>query len=202
MKNTFILEVSKIAQKNYDKYKILPSLCISQSILESNWGKSAPGNNIFGIKKGSSWKGKVREVVTHEHLDGKKVKTTAYFRVYDSIEESIIDYLKLLQISRYKKVPGEKNYKKACEEIRLAGYATDPNYSKKLVNLIEQYKLYLFDTPKQSNEKKLSQWSLSARNWGEKNKITDNTRMLEFATREEVITMLYRYELLKKESNF
>ena len=50
----------------------------------------------------------------------------------------------------YKDVLGEADYKKACEKIYKAGYATDPNYPKKLINIIEEYNLDRFDEEKPS----------------------------------------------------
>lgn len=38
------------------------------------------------------------------------------------------------------------DYKTAALEIRKGGYATDPNYTQLLINIIEQYKLYQYDT--------------------------------------------------------
>lgn len=46
---------------------------------------------------------------------------------------------------RYKAVVGETDYKKACEAIKAAGYATDPDYVEKLVKLIEENDLTEFD---------------------------------------------------------
>ena len=46
--------------------EINPVFVTAQAALESGWGKSAIGNNLFGITKGSSWKGAVRLVTTTE----------------------------------------------------------------------------------------------------------------------------------------
>lgn len=194
MKKKFIERVNKVAKEGYKEYGILPSLTISQAILESDWGRRHIGNNIFGIKKGSNWTGKVRKVKTHEHYNGKKKVVYDYFRVYDSIEESIRDYLKLIgSLKRYEIVRKSKNYKEACVNIQRAGYATDPNYSKKLISIIEDNKLYLYDR----NESLLHPWAEDAWSWAVENKITDGTRPGDYASREEVISFLYRYSRLK-----
>ncbi len=70
-KNQFIERVSIVAKEGYVKYGIWPSLTIAQAILESDWGNKHIENNIFGIKAGSSWKGKVAIRKTKE-WDGKK----------------------------------------------------------------------------------------------------------------------------------
>lgn len=48
--------------------EINPVFVTAQAALESGWGKSAIGNNLFGITKGSSWKGAVRLVTTTEYF--------------------------------------------------------------------------------------------------------------------------------------
>lgn len=191
MKNKFIEKVNIIAQEGYKKYNILPSLTIAQSILESAWGEKHIGNNIFGIKKGSSWKGKTRVVTTTEYINGKKKIIKDEFRVYDSIEESIRDYLKLIgEISRYKSVRMAEDYKTACENVYKSGYATDPNYSKKLIRIIEENHLYKFD----KNNNGLHIWGEKPWAWAIENEITDGTNPEKYATREEVICFLYRYK--------
>ena len=68
------------------------------------------------------------------------------FRAYDSWEESIADHSAFLTgFSRYKAVIGETDYKEACQAIWAAGYATDPNYPSKLINIIEMYGLSEYD---------------------------------------------------------
>ena len=63
----------------------------AQAAHESGFGESAPGYNYFGIKAGSSWDGKTNTLTTHEIENGKRVKTKAKFRAYDSPEEAVAD---------------------------------------------------------------------------------------------------------------
>ena len=162
----FINRIKDGAIRGWNDYKVLPSLTIAQAILETGWGKSAIGNNIFGIKADSNWKGKKKLVRTHEYVNGQKIYVDAYFRDYNSIYESLEDRFKFLQKPRYSKVIGEKDYKEACTEIQKAGYATDPNYPSKLINIIEQYKLYEYDKealkpPKYAS----SEWARESWEW-------------------------------------
>lgn len=152
MKQKFINSIKNGAIEGYKKHKILPSLTIAQAILETGWGKSSIGNNLFGIKANASWKGKIQTVKTHEYVNGKKIYVDANFRDYNSIEESLEDRFKLLSNSRYEKVVQAKDYKESANEIYKAGYATDPNYPKKLIQIIEQNKLYLLDEEAKENE--------------------------------------------------
>lgn len=157
-KKDFIEKVGGLARKSMEKTGILASLTVAQAILESGWGASGlsvKGKALFGIKAGANWRGKVYSAKTKECYDGKNfVDITAAFRAYNSWEESIEDHARLLSTApRYKTLIGEKDYKKACIEIKKAGYATDPGYSQKLINLIEEYKLTRFDNKKGNDNK-------------------------------------------------
>lgn len=146
----FIERVGALAAADMQKSGVLASLTIAQAILESGWGKSGltvKANALFGIKAGTSWKGRVYSTKTQECYDGVTFTTvTALFRAYDSWEESVADHSALLTgAARYKAVVGERDYKTACRAIKAAGYATDPQYPDKLIQLIESYGLTAYD---------------------------------------------------------
>ena len=146
----FIDRVGALAAEDMQKSGVLASLTIAQAILESGWGKSGltvKANALFGIKAGTSWKGRVYSAKTQECYDGVNFTTvTALFRAYDSWEESVADHSALLTgAARYKDVIGERDYKTACRAIKAAGYATDPQYADKLIRLIESYGLTAYD---------------------------------------------------------
>lgn len=136
--------------------------------METGWGRSSIGNNLFGIKANASWKGKTQTVRTHEFVNGKKVYVDAKFRDYNSIEESLEDRFKLLSNSRYKKVVQAKNYKEAANEIYKAGYATDPQYPNKLIQIIEQNKLYLLDEQAKGSGVKMKKDNMGLVKYAEK----------------------------------
>lgn len=145
----FISKVGPLAQADAKTSKVLASLTIAQAILESNNGNSTlttQGNALFGIKA-TNWRGKVWTGKTVEYYNPKTPTTiTAGFRAYNNWQESIADHSKLLtSASRYSKVVGETDYKKACNAIAAAGYATDPKYASKLIQLIEANNLTRFD---------------------------------------------------------
>ncbi|WP_054740361.1 glycoside hydrolase family 73 protein [Cellulosilyticum ruminicola] len=146
----FIKIVAPIAKADSEKSHILASLTIAQAILESADGNSTlatEGKALFGIKASSGWRGKVWTGRTVEYYDENRTVITAGFRAYDSWKESIEDHSKFLTSkSHYAKVVGEKDYKKACLYIYEAGYATDPNYTQKLISLIEANDLTKYDT--------------------------------------------------------
>lgn len=148
----FIKTIATSAQKDWKLHKILPSLIIAQAILESAWGKSGltkKANNLFGMKSSASWKGNIYNMRTAEQKkDGTVYYVNAPFRAYDTWDDCIYDHGVLLKSKRYAKVHGETDYQKACCYIREAGYATDINYTSKLISLISMYKLYQYDPKK------------------------------------------------------
>lgn len=145
----FIAKIGPMAQKDAQTTQILASLTIAQAILESGDGNSqltVQGNALFGIKATSSWRGKVWTGSTIEYYGGNRTNIIAGFRAYNSWEESIKDHSALLtEARRYRGVVGEKDYKKACQALQAAGYATDPLYAAKLISLIEAYQLTKYD---------------------------------------------------------
>lgn len=147
-KQGFIHSILEGAKDGYRKYRILPSLTIAQAILESAWGTHTIGtaNNLFGIKATKNWTGKVVEAWTTEYIGGKPQKVKAKFRAYNSFNDSVRDHNKLLgELDRYKKVRQAKDYRTACLEVWKAGYATDPKYPYKLIDIIEAYNLDSYD---------------------------------------------------------
>lgn len=146
----FIERVGALAAADMQKSGVLASLTIAQAILESGWGKSGltvKGNALFGIKAGTNWTGAVYSGKTQECYDGVTFTTvTGLFRAYGSWAESVANHSDLLSCNtRYKAVIGERDYKAACRAIAAAGYATDPKYADKLVQIIEAYALTAYD---------------------------------------------------------
>ena len=118
---------------------------IGQAALESGWGrreiKMADGSNsynLFGIKAGADWKGKVAEVKTTEYHNGVASKPVEKFRAYDSYADSFRDYAKLLADNpRYAKVLEQgESVQGFARALQNSGYATDPKYADKLVRVI------------------------------------------------------------------
>ena len=129
-----------------------PSIKLAQAILESGWGESGltvKAFNFFGIKAGSSWKGKVWNVETHEYYDGvTRTNVKADFRAYGSPEESFADHTALFKrLSRYAPLfdLDFMDYKGWAHQLKKSGYATSPTYPQKLIAIIEQNDLTRFD---------------------------------------------------------
>jgi|GEM_PF-1530691 murein L,D-transpeptidase YcbB/YkuD len=142
----FINEIASGAVKAQQEYGICASLTIAQAILESGWGSSAPGNNLFGIKwtAGCGYARQVR--ATKEYINGRWESIDAEFRVYASLSDSVYDHACfLVNNSRYHNLLGVTNYITACNLIKQDGYATDPNYPSQLIEIIQANNLERFD---------------------------------------------------------
>jgi len=118
---------------------------VAQAAHESGWGKheirnadGSSSHNLFGIKAGASWTGKVAQVMTTEVIDGQPRKVMAKFRAYASYDESFRDYAQLMKNNpRYAKVLTAGNDAQGfAQGLQRAGYATDPAYADKLTRVI------------------------------------------------------------------
>lgn len=144
----FIARLSMPAKVASQQSGIPHQLIVAQAALESGWGQreiptadGSPSYNLFGIKAGSSWGGPVTEITTTEFEQGAAKKVKARFRVYSSYVEAIGDYVKLLTNNpRYANVAAARSPEQAAQALQQAGYATDPHYATKLVNVIQQMK--------------------------------------------------------------
>jgi flagellar protein FlgJ len=119
---------------------------LGQAALETGWGKrvirnrdGSSSNNLFGIKAGASWKGKVATAVTTEYVNGKPHTRVEKFRSYDSPAEAFKDYARMLSNNpRYEKVLAHGGDASTfAHGLQRAGYATDPQYAAKLSRIIK-----------------------------------------------------------------
>ncbi|EMI5489877.1 flagellar assembly peptidoglycan hydrolase FlgJ [Providencia stuartii] len=142
----FISQLIEPAKAASQKSGISHLLVLAQAALESGWGRreilTAEGkssHNLFGIKAGKNWQGPTTNIMTTEVINGKSIKMRDDFRVYGSYEEAIADYINLLtENPRYRDVKHAQSPEVAARRLHQAGYATDPNYSDKLISLINQ----------------------------------------------------------------
>jgi flagellar protein FlgJ len=146
---SFIASIAEPVQRACAGSKIFPSVCMAQAILETGWGKAKIGNNLFGIKaKGKPnkhWDGSYVESPTIEYYNGVKTRVVSKFRAYKSIEDSIRDHNELFNLSRYDKVRAAATPEEQARAVKTCGYATDPSYADKLINLITKYNLKQYD---------------------------------------------------------
>ena len=125
------------------KWKIPASITLAQGILESGAGQSTlatQGNNHFGIKC-HGWKGRT----VYRDDDARN----ECFRAYDSPFDSYEDHSRFLATGqRYRSLFQLKltDYRGWANGLKAAGYATNPQYAQRLIDIIQLYKLYQYDT--------------------------------------------------------
>lgn len=144
-KQAFFDRYAYAAMIQQQRYGIPASVTLAQMALESFWGQSTLatyGNNFFGIKCSREWlaAGKPYSVRNDDRPNEK-------FCNYASVEESINHHSQLLMSNRYKRCRryASTDYHNWLVAIKACGYATAPDYVKKLENMIKKHKLYLFD---------------------------------------------------------
>lgn len=123
-------------------------LIIAQAALESGWGNreiltrnGKPSHNLFGVKATSGWQGETTEITTTEYKDGLPQKVKGVFKVYPSYTEALSDYAALLRDNpRYRNILTASSPEVAAKALQSAGYATDPAYASKLIDIIQQVK--------------------------------------------------------------
>lgn len=151
-KENFLGMASRLARTSYEDTGMSAALQTAQAILETGWGQSVPvdkytgtlSNNLFGIK-GSGPKGSVTSN-TWEVYNGVTYRVDADFRAYDSVDQSWADHKEFLKRDRYAGFREVMfDYHQGAWALKRAGYATDPEYPIKLMNLIKQYNLLELD---------------------------------------------------------
>lgn len=138
----YITQWKEVAVKKMKEHGIPASITLAQGLLESGNGNSVlarESNNHFGIKCTPDWTGG-----RTYHDDDRKDDC---FRVYADAAESFEDHAKFLQRTRYAALFELKptDYKGWAHGLKKAGYATDPHYPHKLIDLIERYQLHKLD---------------------------------------------------------
>jgi len=137
----FIKDVWPYAERAASSLGVDTEVLLAQSALETGWGRHVPlkadgssSYNLFGIKADQRWQGERVEIVTREFRHGAMQQEKAEFRAYDSLPEALNDYVEFIR--------GNPRYQKALEhgydaeayarELQQAGYATDPDYARKI----------------------------------------------------------------------
>lgn len=145
----FVDTMLPMAQEAAKKIGVDAHYLVAQAALETGWGKSiirerdgSTSNNLFGIKAHSSWDGDVATTLTTEYRNGKASKEAADFRSYDSFKQSFDDYVSFLQSNdRYGKALAKGgDSSQFMHELQRAGYASDPQYARKVSQIARQMK--------------------------------------------------------------
>ena len=158
-KEAFIQKVAEKVRKYAPLYGIsVHSPIIAQAIIESGWGKSGLASkyhNYFGLKCGSSWKGKSVNMTTKEEYKvGTMTNIRDNFRVFDDFDDGIRGYFEFINYSRYANLKGVTSPEEYCRRIKADGYATSSKYVDNIMRVIRDNKLTRFDGNGDSDMKK------------------------------------------------
>lgn len=139
----YINQYKDLAIREMLQYRIPASITLAQAVFESGAGRSRLarlGNNHFGIKC-HDWTG--RTIAEDDDALGE------CFRAYDHPLQSFEDHSKfLVNSNRYRRLfsLSMEDYRGWAHGLKACGYATNPRYAYKLIELIELYKLYVYDS--------------------------------------------------------
>lgn len=141
----FVRGILPAARQAARQLGLEPLALVAQAALETGWGqrmfKAADGkqsNNLFGIKAQGGWQGDVAVVDTLEYRQGVAHQEKARFRVYTDQAQSLQDYVDFIrQQPRYQDaVAVSHNTEHYFQQLQAAGYATDPNYARKILQVL------------------------------------------------------------------
>lgn len=112
--------IAKVVADNWEKYGCLPSVAIAQAFIESTLGEHCTGYNLWGIRSGAEQ--------------------------YDSLDDGIYRYMRVINNGYYEGAPFCKDYKKQIRRILDGGYCTpEGEYYNNVIWTIQAYGLYRYD---------------------------------------------------------
>ena len=140
--NVFFNNLAPIVVNEYirrhGEFRLYPSTVLAMAALESGYNLNA--ETLFGIK------GEGQVLDTTEYIDGKYVNVKDSFKLYPSISASVQSLYELMKIERYHPACECVDWEAECRQIQKCGYATDPNYSDKLISIVTSYQLTMFNS--------------------------------------------------------
>lgn len=146
-KTEFLEKVPKAAAEAASLLGVDRWLIVAQAALESGWGQHVPrcadGSsswNLFGMKAGPNWHRAVAEKETREWKDGKYNKEIARFRAYPSLAAAFRGYADFIRGNLRYKVPPDPTPEQYLDALAAGGYATDPQYKRKVLEIYHQLK--------------------------------------------------------------
>lgn len=143
----FLTEVGTQAAEAARQLGVSPELVLAHAALESGWGKrplrnadGSDSHNLFGIKADASWRGAALQAMTTEHENGVDEHRQERFRSYPDMGAAMNDYARLLRSNpRYQAALNTGGDAVAfAQGLARGGYATDPDYARKLVQVARQ----------------------------------------------------------------
>lgn len=147
----FIAQLLPVFQQALERSALNPTAVLAQAALETGWGQKVihdqhgrPSFNLFGIKS-HDWQGESASLYSLEHEFGRMVPRQAEFRVYENWQHSVNDYQAFLEHDgRYAQVlEAAGNPEQFAAALQSSGYATDPNYAGKLMDVVNSITRHL-----------------------------------------------------------
>ena len=139
--NVFFNQLAPLVVNEYIRRKgqkrLFPSTVLAMAALESGYNLNA--KTLFGIK------GDGVVLDTTEYIDGEYVNIKDSFKCYPNLSASIQGLYDLMQWNHYDRATSCTDYEEECRMIQACGYATDPDYSDKLINIVNSYQLTMFN---------------------------------------------------------
>lgn len=146
--NVFFNNLAPLVVNEYIRRKgqkrLYPSTVLAMAALESGYNLKA--ETLFGIKGD----GKILD--TTEYIDGEYVNVKDSFKSYPSLVASVQGLYDLMQWDNYDRATSCTDYEKECRMVQTCGYATDPNYSDKLISIVNSYQLTMFNNIEEPTE--------------------------------------------------
>jgi LysM repeat protein len=139
----YIAQFKNAAVIDMKKTKVPASITLAQGMYESDYGNSElakAAKNHFGIKCHKEWSGPT----FHQDDDAPN----ECFRKYETVLESYDDHSNFLKSrERYQSLFELEitDYKAWAHGLKKAGYATNPAYASKIIDIIERYNLNVLD---------------------------------------------------------
>ena len=159
-RRTFFNTLVPAAQRLQRQYGVLASVSLGQAALESNFGTSELGathHNLYGVKTEADDPNGAN-MSTKEFVNGEWIEIVDRFKVYPSWDDSMKEHAELIYYGTswnpqfYHAVLAGKTYQEQANALQTAGYATDPDYANKVINMIETWNLHQYDQPIQTSD--------------------------------------------------
>lgn len=146
--NVFFNNLAPLVVNEYVRRKgqkrLYPSTVLAMAALESGYNLNA--KTLFGIKGD----GKILD--TSEYINGEYINVKDSFKAYPSITASVQGLYELMQWEHYDRATSCTDYEEECRMVQNCGYATDPDYADKLINIVNSYQLTMFNNIEEHEE--------------------------------------------------
>lgn len=146
--NVFFNNLAPLVVNEYVRRKgqkrLYPSTVLAMAALESGYNLNAP--TLFGIK------GEGAVLDTTEYINGENINIKDSFVIYPTLAEAVQGLYELMQWDNYDRATSATDYAAECNMVQACGYATDPDYADKLINIVNSYQLTMFNNIGETEE--------------------------------------------------